>query len=174
MTIKNFGDLYLDQLQDNRSSEKQITAALTKMIKAATHPKLKAAFTAHLAETKVQIERLDSILADLGKSAGRKVCEATVGLVKEGADLIESTEPGELRDAGLICAAQKVEHYEIACYGCLKAYAAAIGRDGDITLHDTTLNEEKHADESLTELALAVINQRAASESPAADQRDRA
>lgn len=158
MKVTSFAELYLDQLRDNRSSERQIIAALPKMIKAATHPKLKKAFTDHLGETKVQLERLDQILADLGQSAGRKVCEATVGLLKEGAELIESTTEGDVRDAGLICAAQKIEHYEIACYGCLRTFAALLGRRADVKHLDATLAEEKGADAALTQLATGVLN----------------
>ena len=108
MKTTTFADLYLDQLQDTHSSERQIIKALPKMAAAAEHPGLKAAFAKHLAETKEQLERLDRIFADLDKSSGRKVCAATLGLVTESAELIEELEKGEVRDAGLICAAQKV------------------------------------------------------------------
>lgn len=158
MKIMTLHELYLDQLQDMHSSERQIIKALPKMIKAANHPKLKAAFTKHLGETKEQLERLNHILSDLGKGAGRKVCAATVGLIEEGAELIEADADEEVRDAGLICAAQKIEHYEIASYGCLRAFASLLGRAADVKPLEMTLNEEKQADESLTALAISVVN----------------
>lgn len=161
MKIMTLADLYLDQLQDMHSSERQIIKALPKMVKAANHKKLKASFTNHLEETKLQLERLDSILDDLGKSAGRKVCQATKGLVEEGAGMIEADADEEVRDAGLICAAQKIEHYEIASYGCLCAFATLLNRDADIKLLEKTLNEEKSADQTLTDLAVSVVNAKA-------------
>lgn len=163
MKITTFDDLYLAQLQDTHSSERQIIKALPKMAAAATSPALKAGFTKHLAETKKQLERLDGILSDLGKAPSRKVCEATVGLVKEGSELLEDAAEGDVRDAGLICAAQKIEHYEIACYGCLRAWAELLGRQADVKLLDATLKEERKADESLTALATSVVNAEAMS-----------
>jgi ferritin-like metal-binding protein YciE len=161
MKNPTLADLYLDQIRDMHSSERQIIKALPKMTAAAEHPELKAAFTKHLAETKGHVERLDLILEDLEKTQGRKVCEATLGLVKEGAELIEEYEKGEARDAGLICAAQKIEHYEIATYGCLRAWALLLGRDADIKHIDKTLNEEKKTDLALTELAVSTVNSEA-------------
>ncbi len=158
MKIASFADLYLDQLQDMRSCESQLVKALPKMVSAATHPELKSGFKNHLAETKEQFARLDTILADLGRTAGRKVCEATVGLVKEGSEIIENVTDEEVRDAGLICAAQKIEHYEIASYGCLRTFASLLGRKADIKLLDQTLAEEKKANDSLNALALGVVN----------------
>lgn len=158
MKIMTLADLYLDQLQDMHSSERQIIKALPKMMKAANHKELKAAFEKHLSETKEQLMRLDRILKDLGKTSGRKVCEATKGLIEEGEGIIEADADEEVRDAGLICAAQKVEHYEIASYGCLRTFAGLLGRDADVKLLDTTLNEEKTTDQSLTALAVSAIN----------------
>lgn len=158
MKIVTFEELYLDQLKDCHNSERQIIKALPKLVKAASSPTLKKAFANHLEETKVHVERLETIFEQLEKSPGRKVCEATIGLIKEGAGLIESTEPGDVRDAGLICAAQKIEHYEIACYGCLRTYASLLGRSSDIKLLDKTLQDEKNADENLTKIAVKSIN----------------
>lgn len=158
MKIMTLADLYLDQLQDMHSSERQIIKALPKLAKAANHADLKAGFKKHLAETKEQLTRLDRILKDLGKGPGRKVCEATVGLIEEGASMIEADADEEVRDAGLICAAQKVEHYEIASYGCLRTFASLLGRDADVKLLDKTLNEEKSVDQALTALAVSVVN----------------
>jgi ferritin-like metal-binding protein YciE len=128
------------------------------MVKAADHKRLKAVFTKHLAETKQQLSRLDRILETLDKSPGRKVCQATVGLIDEGAGMIAAEADEDVRDAGLICAAQKIEHYEIASYGCLRTFASLLGRDVDVKLLDKTLHEEKSADEALTALAMSVIN----------------
>ncbi len=158
MKIMTLADLYLDQIQDMHSCERQVIKALPKMVKAANHPKLKAAFNAHLAETVAQLERLDSILLDLDKAAGRKVCKAAAGLVEEGAELIDAQADEQVRDVGLICAAQKIEHYEIASYGCLRTFATLLGRKDDAKLLEQTLNEEKHADESLSALAMSVVN----------------
>lgn len=158
MKILTFQDLYLDQLQDMHSCERQLIRALPKMAKAASHPELKAAFTNHLEETRKQLERLDGILENLGKTPGRKVCEATVGLVEEGTGMIEAEADEEVRDAGLICAAQKIEHYEIATYGCLRAFASLLKRTADVKILEKSLNEEKTADQSLTALAISVVN----------------
>lgn len=162
MKIMTLEDLYLDQIQDMHSCERQLIKALPKMVKAASHPELKAAFASHLVETKGQLDRLDRILSDLGKSPGRKVCEATVGLVEEGAEMIAEGADPEVRDVGLICAAQKIEHYEIASYGCLRTFATQLGRNSDVKLLDKTLNQEKTADQSLTALAMSVVNADAA------------
>lgn len=158
MKIMTLDDLYLDQLQDMHSSERQIIKALPKLAKAANHKELKAAFNKHLTETKEQLTRLDRILKDLGKGPGRKVCEAAKGLIEEGEGIIEAKADEEVRDAGLICAAQKIEHYEIASYGCLRTFASVLGRDADAKILDKTLDEEKSADQSLTALAESVIN----------------
>lgn len=161
MKITNLDDLFLDQLQDMHSSERQIIKALPKMAKAATNPDLKKAFTHHLEETKVHLERLDKILNGMEKSSGRKVCKATVGLIEEGAEMIDVDAEPDARDAGLICTAQKIEHYEIASYGCLHCYAMTLGRTADADLLELTLSEEKHADVALTTLATSEINSEA-------------
>ncbi|MCC6682694.1 MAG: ferritin-like domain-containing protein [Phycisphaeraceae bacterium] len=158
MKIMTLEELYLDQLRDMHSSERQIIKALPKMVKSANHEELKAGFNRHLAETKEHLARLDRILKDLGKSSGRKVCQAAKGLIEEGADLIHAEADEEVRDAGLICAAQKIEHYEIASYGCLRTFARLLEREADAELLDKTLDEEKSADQSLTDLAVSVVN----------------
>ncbi len=158
MNINTLADLYLEQIRDMHSCERQIIKGLPKMVKAAKHPKLKKAFEDHLEETKVQLERLDAILNDLGKTAGRQVCAAAAGLIEEADGVIENEGDEEARDAGLICAAQKIEHYEIASYGCLRTYATKLDRARDARLLEKTLEEEKHADVALTELAMSVIN----------------
>ncbi len=158
MKIMTLDDLYLEQLQDMHSCERQLIKSLPKLAEAASHPQLKAAFDSHLAQTRTHLERLDGIIADLGKSPGKKVCEATVGLVEEGAGMIAAEADPEVRDAGLICAAQKTEHYEIASYGCLRTFATVLGRTTDAATHQQTLDEEKAADRALTELAMGGVN----------------
>ncbi len=158
MKITSLIDLYLNMLQDMHSCERQIIKALPKMAKAATHPELKAAFVAHLAQTKEHLERLDRLLTGLEKGPGRTICVATVGLIQEGADLITDAADEQVRDAGLICAAQKIEHYEIASYGCLRTFAAQLGRGADVKLLDRTLADERHANDALTVLAMSVVN----------------
>lgn len=164
MNVATMEDLYLQQLRDSRNSETQIVKALPKMAAAASNAKLKAGFVKHLKQTMKQVERLDAILERLGKSAGRKVCEATVGLIKEGSDVIKESEEGDVRDAGLICSAQKIEHYEIACYGCLATWAKLLDRADDVKLLETTLREEKETDEELSALATSGINDDAMSQ----------
>jgi ferritin-like metal-binding protein YciE len=163
MKIMTMSDLYIDQLQDIHSCERQLIKAMPKMAKAASHPQLREAFNKHLVETKGQLERLNTILESFGKAAGRKVCKAAVGLIEEGSEIVDADADEEVRDAGLICAAQKIEHYEIATYGCLRTYAQLLGRTADVRLLEKTLAEEKKADDSLTALATGLINAEALS-----------
>jgi len=163
MKITTLDNLYLHLLQDMYSCEKQTIKALPKLAKAAKHKKLQKALLDHLEESKEHLERLDQILEDLGKSPGRKVCEATVGLVKESLDMIEADADDEVRDVGLICAAQRIEHYEIAMYGCLRTFANLIDRRADIKLLDKSLNDEKGSDVALTVLAMGAVNDKAKS-----------
>ena len=158
MNINTLADLYLEQLRDMHSCERQIIKALPKMAKAASHPKLRKAFEGHLDQTKVHLERLERILGDLGKTSGRQVCAAAAGLIEEADEVIGNDGKEEARDAGLICAAQKVEHYEIAAYGCLRTYASSLDRGNDVKLIEKTLEEEKKSDVALTKLAIGVIN----------------
>jgi ferritin-like metal-binding protein YciE len=160
MKLSTLTDLYIDQLQDMHSAEKQLTRALPKMARAAASEELKAALSEHLEVTKEQLSRLDTILSGLDKTAGRKVCEAAVGLVAEGSEIIDADGEEDIRDAGLIVAAQKVEHYEIASYGSLRAFALLLGRRADARLLEQTLSEEKEADATLTKLSTN-INARA-------------
>lgn len=163
MKLATLEDLYVDQLRDMHSAEKQLVRALPHMAKAVSSAELKAAITGHLAQTKTHVERLETILGDLEKSAGRKVCKAMQGLVEEGKELLEADASEDVLDVGIIMAAQKVEHYEIASYGCLRTYATLLERDADVRMLDKTLEEEKAADEKLTGLATGSINARAAS-----------
>ena len=154
MTIKTLEDLFIHDLSDVYSAEKQITRALPKMARAATDEKLVAAFKQHLEETQGQIERLDQLVeATEGVRIKRIKCHALEGLVEEAQEIIDSVEAGPVRDAGLIGAAQKVEHYEIATYGTLRALAVKLGYKEAARLLGETLEEEKATDEKLTIIA---------------------
>ena len=157
---------FINELKDIYWAEKHLTKALPKMAKAATSEQLKTAFTSHLAETEVHIERLEQIFEALGEKAEAKKCEAMDGLVREGNSIVEDTDKGTMvRDAGLIFAAQKVEHYEIATYGGLKAVANILKlKKTIVNLLDKTLSEEKSTDEKLTGIAESYVNQSAAQE----------
>jgi len=157
MTMHSLEDLYLDLVKDIYWAEKKITTVLPKMAKAAANPKLKDGFKQHLEETKGQIERLEKIFKSLGKTARGKKCEAMDGLAKEGEQIMEEAGP-EVRDAALIVAAQKVEHYEIGSYGTLIEYARMLGYSDQQKLLQETLNEEKACDKKLTSLAEGGIN----------------
>lgn len=154
MKVKTLLDLFIHDLSDVYSAEKQITRALPKMIRAASEPKLKEAFQHHLEETQDQIERLDQLVeAHEEVRIVRMKCHALEGLVEEAQELIEATEPGPVRDAGLIGAAQKVEHYEIATYGTLIALAIKLQLGEASSLLKETLDEEKNTDHKLTSIA---------------------
>lgn len=154
MAIKTLVDLFIHDLSDVYSAEKQITRALPKMARAATDESLKAAFEAHLEETRGQIERLDQIVEKTEEFRIRRMkCHALEGLVEEAQEIIDSVEAGPVRDAGLIGAAQKVEHYEIATYGTLTAMAKRLGFDEAAKLLAETLQEEKATDEKLNVIA---------------------
>lgn len=146
-------DLFVHELSDIYSAEKQITKALPKMARAATNPLLSDAFKAHLEETHGQIERIDQIVEITGLKLKRMKCEATAGLVEEGQELLDEIEKGDVLDAGLIGACQKIEHYEIASYGTLIALAKNLGYDEAAGLLAETLAEEKGADEKLSAIA---------------------
>ena len=161
MRLDTLRDLYVDELKDLYSAERQLIAALPKMAKAATAPELQAAFTEHLEQTKGQVERLKTIGEKLGKRLTGKKCAAMEGLVKEGQDLMEEEADPEVMDAALIAAAQRVEHYEIAGYGCVRTYAQLLGETEAAELLQTTLDEEGDTDKKLTKLAETLINPRA-------------
>ncbi|MCD8741256.1 ferritin-like domain-containing protein [Mucilaginibacter roseus] len=158
-------ELFIDELKDIYWAEKHLAKALPKMAKAATSDELRAAIETHLEETENQITRLESVFESVDEKAAAKKCDAMEGLIKEGESIIKDTEDGSItRDAGLISAAQKIEHYEIASYGTLRTLAATLGYDEAVELLDATLQEEKKTDGLLTELAEAGINQNAKSE----------
>lgn len=154
MTVKTLEDLFVHDLSDIYSAEKQITRALPKMARAATDEKLIAAFQQHLEETRGQIERIDQLVDSTeGVRIKRMKCHALEGLAEEAQEIIDSVEAGPVRDAGLIGAAQKVEHYEIATYGTLHAMATRLGYKEAARLLAETLEEEKATDEKLTIIA---------------------
>ena len=154
MSVGTMEELFVDELKDLYSAEKQITKSLPKLAKAATSPELKTAFETHLKETLGQIERLDRVFKILGKSPRGKVCNGMKGVLEEGAEVLEETEKGSaVRDAALISAAQRVEHYEMAGYGCVREYATLLGQNEIAKLLDETLAEEKAADPKLGKVA---------------------
>ena len=164
MAIKTIEDLFVHELSDTYSAEKQMTKSLPRLAKAATDEDLKAAFEAHLTETEAQVERIEQVAEVLGIKLKRIKCEAMEGLVDEAKEIIDSIEAGPLRDAALIGGAQKAEHYEIAAYGTLCAMAKSLGYKDALPLLLETLEEEKATDEKLTMLAEQGGNQRAAQE----------
>lgn len=155
-------ELFEDELKDIYWAEKALTKAIPKMIKNATSQELIDALTNHLEETKNQVTRVENVFASIDKKATAKKCEAMEGLIKEAEDIMESCEDGAMCDAGIISAGQKVEHYEIASYGTLRQFAKTLGLTKAVTLLETTLKEEKAADEKLSEVATDAINVEAA------------
>jgi len=153
MKMESLKELFVEELQDLYSAETQITKALPKMAKAATNPTLKDAFESHLEETREQIKRLDQIFETLGESSKGKTCEGMKGLLKEGDELMKEDADPEVMDAGLIAAAQRVEHYEMAGYGTVRTYAELLGEEDAVSLLETTLKEEKAADSKLSKVA---------------------
>jgi ferritin-like metal-binding protein YciE len=158
MKLKTLHDLYVDELKDLYNAEHQLLKALPKMAKAASAPKLAQAFTDHLEETKGQIERLETIFEELDVSPKGKACKAMEGLIKEGKELLEEDAEPTVMDAGLIAAGQRVEHYEMAGYGCVRTFARLLGYKEAARLLQETLDEEGAADKKLTILAQTVIN----------------
>jgi ferritin-like metal-binding protein YciE len=163
MKIDSLRTLLEEELKDIYSAEKQLVRALPKMAKKASSPELKGALQEHLEVTKRQIERLEDVFESLGKSAKAKTCEAMKGLVEEAEEMLgEDAEPSVL-DAGIIAAAQKVEHYEIASYGTVRTWAQLIGENEAAELLQQTLDEEEDTDERLTQLAESYVNPQAES-----------
>ena len=166
-------DLFEDFLKDIYWAEKALVKALPKMAKNATSSELVNALTHHLDVTKQQIVRLEQVFEILGKPARAKKCDAMEGILKEGQGIMEETEEGVVRDAGIIAAGQKVEHYEIATYGTLCAYAKILGEDKVVELLHQSLTEEKEADITLTEVAETSVNIKAASEDDESDEEEK-
>lgn len=158
MELNTLKDLYILELKDLYSAEKQIIKALPKMIKATTNEQLAAGFKQHLEETKIQAQRLEKILSGLGQTTRGPKCKGMEGVLKEGDEMIEEEGDDEVRDAGLIAAAQRVEHYEMAGYGCARTYAELLGEKEGSKLLQQTLEEEGATDKKLTQLATTAIN----------------
>jgi ferritin-like metal-binding protein YciE len=156
--LASLDDLLVHELQDIYNAEGQILKALPKMAKAATNPDLKAAFEEHRAQTEGQVQRLEQVFKLLGQPVKGKKCDGMAGLIEEGKKMLEADAEPEVLDAALIAAAQKVEHYEIASYGCLCTYAEMLGHDEAHELLGQNLDEEETTDERLTALAESVIN----------------
>ncbi|GAB3937856.1 YciE/YciF ferroxidase family protein [Mucilaginibacter myungsuensis] len=165
MEDSEFHEFFVDSLKDIYWAEKHLVKALPKMKKAATSPDLAAAFEKHTAETQIHIETLEQVFALLEEKAVAKKCDAMEGLLEEANSIISETEKGtHTRDAALIAAAQKVEHYEIATYGTLRTFAATMGHTEVADLLEQTLENEKATDVALTEAAVSMINEAAAAE----------
>jgi ferritin-like metal-binding protein YciE len=158
MEVDSLRKLYVEELKDLYSAEKQILQALPKMVKKATNPQLKNAFQEHLEVTQVHVERLERIFEGLGKPARGKKCKAMEGLLEEGKEMMAEDMEDDVMDAALISAAQRVEHYEMAGYGTVRTWAQEMGETAAAKLLQETLDEERNADKSLTQLAETTIN----------------
>ena len=161
MELQTLQDLYITELKDLYSAEKQLIKALPKMAKAATNPDLAAGFKLHLEETKEQAVRLEQILKSHDETTRGPKCKGMEGVIAEGDEMIEEEADDDVRDAGLISAAQRVEHYEMAGYGCARTYAELLGDKEGAALLKTTLDEEAATDKKLSKLAKTVINLKA-------------
>lgn len=158
MALDNMKDLYLDQIGDLYSAENQIIDALPKMIERASHQQLRDGFSKHLAQTREHAQRLEAIGRRLGEKIDNKKCKGMEGLLKEGQEAIKDSGDPSVIDAALIAAAQRVEHYEIAAYGCARTYAKALGRSEDASDLQRTLEEEADTDRKLTHVAESIVN----------------
>lgn len=161
MKITDLHTLLVHELKDLYSAENQLLKALPRMIAAAKNAQLASAFRAHLDETQKHISRLETIFEQLDFEPGGQHCKGMEGLIAEGVDMVEEDAPDDVKDAGLICAAQRVEHYEMAGYGCARTFARQLGLDAIANLLQTTLDEEGAVDKKLTTIAERSINQKA-------------
>jgi ferritin-like metal-binding protein YciE len=158
MDMTSLQDLYVDELRDLLSAENQIIKALPRMAKRATNPDLQQAFEEHLDQSKTHVERLNQIFDSLGQKPRAKKCKGIEGIIEEGKEFMDEADSEEVMDAGLIAAAQRVEHYEMAAYGTVRTYAQLLGEDQAARLLQQTLDEEGDTDKKLTELAMNGIN----------------
>jgi ferritin-like metal-binding protein YciE len=161
MKLTSLEDLLHDNLKDLYSAENQLVKALPKMAKASSTPQLRAGFTEHLAQTRVHVQRLEQVCKQLGVNPKGKKCAAMEGLIEEGKEMMEEDATPAVMDAGLIGAAQRVEHYEMAGYGCVRTWAEQLGHRAEAALLQKTYEEEKATDEKLSHLAKEVVNQEA-------------
>ena len=163
-------EMLVDEIKDLYHAEKQLTKALPKLAKAATHEDLRAAFESHLEETREHVSRLEEVFAALDEPVKAKPCAGMAGIIEEGSDLLQEDAEASVLDAGLIAAAQRAEHYEIGAYGTCLAWARLLGHGEVAALLEETLEEEKAADEKLSALAESEINEAAVAEGRAEDQ----
>jgi ferritin-like metal-binding protein YciE len=163
MSLDSLQVLFLNELKDVYHAEKQLVEALPRLAKAARSPELRQAFASHFEETEGQVERLERIFVELGASARGKRCKGMEGLIEEGKEILEEEGDASVIDAALISAAQRVEHYEIAAYGCLRTYAQLLGHQSAVKLLELTLAEEEAADQKLTSIGEKSVNAQAAS-----------
>ena len=166
MSLDSLQNLFVTELKDIYNGEKQLVTALPRIAKSASSPRLAEAITKHLKETEGHVARLEEIFQSLGLPVRGKKCKGMEGLLEEGKEMMEEDGEESVRDAALISAAQKVEHYEMAAYGCLRSYAQILGNNDAAKLLEQTLKEEEAADEKLNELAEGGINEIAASVGP--------
>jgi ferritin-like metal-binding protein YciE len=158
MKLDTLKTLYVDELRDLYNAENQLLKALPKMAKGATSEELQEAFEKHLEQTKTHVQRLEEVFEEVGEKPKSKTCKAMKGLIEEGSEILKEDGEESVIDAGIIVAAQKVEHYEIASYGSLRTFAQLLGKDRSAELLQTTLEEESAANELLTKLAEDIVN----------------
>jgi ferritin-like metal-binding protein YciE len=161
MRIESMQDLFLEQIQDLYDAEERLIKALPKMAEAATSSELRSALEEHLSQTRGQLRRLEQVFAEIGEEPKGETCEAMKGLIKEGEDIIDDVQQSYLRDAGIIAAGNRVEHYEMAGYGTARTMAQALGLTRSAELLQQTLEEEKKADAMLTTIAESSVNPQA-------------
>jgi ferritin-like metal-binding protein YciE len=161
MKLDSLRTLWIEEMRDLYNAESQLVKALPKMAKKASNPELREAFENHLEETRNHVERLEEIFSRLGKKPTGKTCQAMKGLIEEGSELMQEEGSDSVIDAGIISAAQKVEHYEIAGYGTVRTWASILGEEEAEDLLQETLDEEGAADETLTEVAEGIVNEEA-------------
>jgi len=161
MKIETMEDLFLEQIKDLYDAEQRLVKALPDMAEAATSPQLRQAIESHWKETKGHVDRLERIFNDLQTKPKGETCDAMKGLIEEGETIVSDTDASPLRDAGIIAAANRVEHYEIAAYGSARTFALTLGLSTAVSLLEQTLQEEKNADKKLTYFAESMINNEA-------------
>jgi ferritin-like metal-binding protein YciE len=169
MSLNTLEKLYIEELRDLYSAENQLLKALPKMAKGASSPELKDAFEKHLEQTKGHVQRLEELFEQRDESPKGKTCKAMKGLIEEGSEILKEDGEDSVLDAGMIVAAQKVEHYEIASYGSVRTFANLLGKDEEAKLLQSTLDEEAETNEILNQLAEGIVNQEALSETEMAE-----
>src|SRR3989440_10642712 len=169
MKLETLQKLYVEELRDLYNAESQLLKALPKMAKAASSEELKDAFEKHLEQTKTHVERLEEVFEEIGEKPKNKTCKAMKGLIDEGSEILQEDGEESVIDAGIIVAAQKVEHYEIASYGSVRTFAQLLGQDKAAELLQETLDEESEANELLNKLAESIVNPEALMETELAD-----